>query len=63
MALVLKHYIKGKDVEFKNSTELKDFLVLQNPKMLARYKTQIKQLHPEIIIDGIGEALRIRKSE
>jgi hypothetical protein len=59
--LVLKHHNTSENMEFKNSTELKDFLKMQNPTILKRYKDQLKHLHPDLVVDGIGAAIRIYK--
>lgn len=61
--LVLKHNFTGENIEFQNSTELKDFLKMQNPLMLKIYKNKLKQTHPDLVIDGIGTGIRIYKND
>jgi len=47
--------------EFKNSSELKDFLKMQNPTFLNQYKDEIKNKYKDLVIDGIGDSIRIFK--
>lgn len=59
--LVLKHNFTGENMEFKNSTELKDFLKMQNPTILKRYIERLKHVQPDLVVEGIGTAIRIYK--
>jgi hypothetical protein len=59
--LTLKNCFTGENVEFENSTELKEFLSFANPTALKSYKSQLETLQPDIKIVESGSALKICK--
>ena len=63
MLALKKAFSDDKVVEFNNSTELKKFLIYQNPTALSIYKEQLKILQPNIKVVGIGTGLRLEKND
>jgi hypothetical protein len=61
--LVVDNCFTGETLEFKNSTELKEFLKFQNPTALRKYKSILSDKLPNIKIDGMGSGIRFLKVE
>ena len=59
--LVLQDYFTSENLNFQNSSELKEFLQMQNPTVLKKYKEQIKKARSDLIVEGIGTGIRIHK--
>jgi hypothetical protein len=58
--LEVKNIFTGENVEFKNSTELKEFLKMQNPTIMKQYKQELES-KADIRIVGIGSDVKVLK--
>lgn len=49
------------EMQFENSTQLKEFLKFQNPTFLKHYINKISELSPDLSIIGCGEEITIKR--
>ena len=57
--MTLQDPISKEDVAISNSTEMKEFLCVQNPTLLRGFKEQIEKERPDIEVVGCGDGVKI----